>query len=101
MVIARFEGVDTKRQDMVVEVRVEGGEPATLVSSGGRVHLVRGPAVSPDVILSGPADAVAGLLGGRVGRHDAKARKVKIEGDAGLLAGLRPRTGLPAARRSR
>jgi DNA-binding HxlR family transcriptional regulator len=95
MVIARFEGVDPDRQDMVVEVRFDGGEPATLVSSGGRVHMVRGRTASPDVIVSGPPDGVAGLLGGRLSAKDARARKVKIEGDGRRLAGLRPRTGLP------
>jgi len=96
MVIARFEGSDPQRRDMVVEVRVEGGEPAALVSSAGRVHLVRGAAASPDVVLSGPPDGVAGLLGGRLSIAAAKSRGVKVGGDAARLAGLRPRTGLPA-----
>jgi len=96
MVIARFEGIDPERKDMVVEMRIDGDEPAALVSSGGRVHLVRGPAVSPDLVLSGPPDGVAGLLGGRFTIADARRRKVRIEGDARRLAGLRPRTGLPA-----
>lgn len=95
MVIARFEGVDPERRDIVVEVHVDGGEPYALVSSGGRVHLVRGRAASPDVVLSGPADGVAGLLGGRMTADAAKARGVTIRGDARKLAGLRPRTGLP------
>jgi DNA-binding HxlR family transcriptional regulator len=96
MAIARFEGVDRRRRDMVVEVRVEDGEPSTFVSSGGRVHLVRGPAVAPDVVLSGPADGVAGLLGGRLSVEDARSRGVRVEGDAAMLAGLQPRTGAPA-----
>jgi DNA-binding HxlR family transcriptional regulator len=95
MVVARFEGVDPDRQDMVVEVRFDGGEPATLVSSAGRVHMVRGHAPSPDVVVSGPPDGVAGLLGGRLSAKEARARKVRIEGDARRLAALRPRTGLP------
>lgn len=96
MAIARFEGVDPRRRDMVVEIRVDGGEPSALVSSGGRVHLVRGHAVEPDVVLNGPADAVAGVLGGRVTTKDAKARGVAIKGDVKMLAGLRPRTGFAA-----
>ena len=95
MVIARFEGVDPDRRDLVVEVRVEGDEPAALVSTGGRVHLVRGPAQAPDVVVAGPPDAAAGLLGGRLTRAEAVARGATVTGDAGLLVGLRPRTGRP------
>lgn len=95
MVVASFEGVDPERREMTVEVRVDGGEPMTLVSAGGRVHLVRGAAQSPDVVVSGPPDGVAGVLGGRVGFAEAAARGVAVRGDASLLAGLRPRTGRP------
>ena len=100
MVFARFEGVDPERREMVVELHVDGGEPYGLVSSGGRVHLVRGPASSPDVTLTGPADGVAGLLGGRMGLDDARARGVKVKGDARMLGGLRPRTGAPSKART-
>jgi DNA-binding HxlR family transcriptional regulator len=95
MVIARFHGVDHRRRDMVVELRLEDGEPMTLLSAAGRVHLVRGPARSPDVVLAGPPDGVAGLVGGRLSRAEAEARGVTVRGDARKLAGLRPRTGLP------
>jgi hypothetical protein len=101
MVIARFEGVDPGRRDMVVEVRVDDGEPYSLVSAGGRVHLVRGAAASADLVLTGPSDAIAGLLGGRMSVESAKARGVSIAGDARMLAGLRPRTGLPAKVKTR
>ena len=95
MVVARFQGIDPERRDLVVEVRLPEDQPMTLVSAGGRVHLVPGPARSPDLVLSGPPDGVAGLLGGRLGRAEAGRRGVAIEGDARKLAGLRPRTGLP------
>jgi DNA-binding HxlR family transcriptional regulator len=96
MVIARFEGVDPERRDLVVELRIAAEEPMTLLSARGRVHLVPGHAQEPDVVVAGPPDAVAGLVGGRMKRADAEARGATVRGDAELLAGLRPRTGAPA-----
>jgi DNA-binding HxlR family transcriptional regulator len=95
MVIARFEGVDPGRKDLEVEVRLPGAEPMTFLSARGRVHLIAGPASNADVVLTGPPDGVAGLLGGRMTEAGARTRGVSITGDANLLAGLRPRTGLP------
>src|SRR5262245_7118095 len=100
MVIARFEGADPQRDDLVVEMRLPDAEPMTLVSSRGRVHLVHGGAALADVVLTGPPDGVAGLLGGRVGAAGARRRGVSIAGDAKLLRGLRPRTGYAVTYRS-
>ena len=96
MTIARFEGIDPQRRDMVVEIHVDGGEPYALVTSAVRVPLMRGRAVAPDVVLKGPPDGVAGLLGGRMTTEEAKARGVTVKGDPRMLSGLRPRTGLPS-----
>ncbi len=96
MVIARFEGVDPRRKDMIVDVRIDGQEPMTLLSMRGRVRLAEGRAQDPDVVLSGPPDGVAGLLGGRLSRIEATRRGVTVRGDVRVLAGLRPRTGYPA-----
>jgi DNA-binding HxlR family transcriptional regulator len=95
MVIARFEGFDPERKDLAVEMRLPAEEPMTLVSTRGRVHLVAGQIPQPDVVLTGPPDGVAGLLGGRLTSPEAKRRGVSIAGDSRLLAGLRPRTGRP------
>ena len=65
MVVARFEGVEPRRRDLVVELRC-GDEPITLVSAGGRVTMTRGLTTKPDVVLSGPAEPVVGLLLGRI-----------------------------------
>lgn len=96
MVIARFEGVDPQRKDMIVEVRIDGQAPMTLLSMRGRVHLADGSPHDPDVVLSGPVDGVAGLLGGRLSRSEATKRRVTVRGQVRVLAGLRPRTGNPA-----
>jgi DNA-binding HxlR family transcriptional regulator len=90
MVIARFEGVDPKRRDLVVELRCDG-QVLSLVSSRGRVHLMNGPATEPDVTLSGPTEAVVALLLGRITRSDAEGGGVHASGRVAALTGLRPR----------
>jgi len=93
MVIARFEGVDPERRDMIVEVRIDGQEPITLLSMRGRVRLADGSPLDPDIVLCGPPDGVAAVLGGRLSRSEAVRRGVTVRGDVRVLAGLRPRTG--------
>lgn len=90
MVVAKFEGVDHRRKDLTVELRC-AGEPVTLISAGGRVHLAPGPASAPDVTISGPADAAVGLLLGRLDRAAAEARGVSAVGNTRRLSGLLPR----------
>jgi DNA-binding HxlR family transcriptional regulator len=90
MVVARFEGFDPRRRDVTVELRCDD-EPVTLISAGGRVHLAPGKAAAPDVTLAGPADAVVGLLLGRISRTEAEARTVSAAGNLRRLKGLRPR----------
>ena len=90
MVIARFEGVEPRRRDLVVELHC-GEEPITLVSAGGRVTMVRGRATTADVVLSGPVESVVGLLLGRITRAEATERGVETSGKVRLLAGLYPR----------
>ncbi len=90
MVIARFEGVDSRRRDLVVELRT-GDDPLTLISAAGRVHLHQGPVADPDVVLAGPPESVVGLLLGRISQAQALGAGVHVTGRARLLAGLRPR----------
>ena len=91
MVVARFEGVDPRRRDLIVELRCDDEPPVTLISSRGQVHLTIGGAAHPDVTLAGPQDAVVGLLLGRIGRADAESRGVTASGAVRSLKGLRPR----------
>jgi DNA-binding HxlR family transcriptional regulator len=102
MIVARFEGMDPQRKDLVVELRCTD-EPLTLVSAGGRVHLAQGGAIEPDVTLSGPPEPVVALLLGRVSRLEAEAQGVSVAGDTRRLSGLRLRgeRRLTAAGRSR
>jgi DNA-binding HxlR family transcriptional regulator len=84
-----FPGVDEERPELSIEVRT-GGEPMTVRSSGGRVTVEGGPAPAPDLVLTGPPDAIIGLFARRIGVDEAKARGVAITGDARRLRRLRP-----------
>jgi DNA-binding HxlR family transcriptional regulator len=99
MVIARFEGVDPKRTDVVVEMRCDD-EPVTLISSAGRVHIAPGTSRSPDVVLAGEPGTVVALLLGRIDRSEAERRGVQASGDLRRLRGLRPRGERPATTRA-
>jgi hypothetical protein len=97
MVVARFDGVDPDRRDLIVEMRC-GDEPAvTLISSAGAVRLVPGGAQRPDVTLAGPPEPVVGILLGRIDRAEAEKRGVSATGDVRRLRGLRPRGEAPVS----
>jgi DNA-binding HxlR family transcriptional regulator len=84
-----FGGFDPNRPDLEVEVRAGGEEAVTVVSRSGEVRSHAGPANLPDVVVSGPADAVIGLLSGRLDEDAAVEEGVSILGDFGQLAQLR------------
>jgi len=89
-VAALFPGVDPARPELTVEVRCDD-EPMTIVSSAGRVFVEPGQAAAPDVVLTGPPDAVVALLVQAVDAKEAQARGLAITGDARLLRRLKPR----------
>jgi hypothetical protein len=60
------------------------------------VTLHEGRALDPDIILTGPTEPVVGLLLGRIGATTARDAGVTVRGQAGELAGLRPRGETPA-----
>jgi DNA-binding HxlR family transcriptional regulator len=83
-----YEGVDGRRPRLTVEVDTADA-PMTLQSANGRVRVLPGRPVSPDVVLAGPPDGIIGVL---AGKHDRPAvAKVTIKGDARKIAKLRPR----------
>jgi DNA-binding HxlR family transcriptional regulator len=98
-VSALFPGVDDSRPDAIIEVRC-GESPMTIESHNGRVSVHEGTAAAPDLVLTGPPDAVVGLLARRLGRDDAVARGVAITGDAKVLRHLRPHVPSPARNRT-
>jgi DNA-binding HxlR family transcriptional regulator len=88
-VAALFPGVDPHRPDLTIEVRC-GDDPMTIRSTTGRVTVEPGRAASPDLVLTGPPDAVIGLLARRLDAAEAKALGLAITGDIRLLRRLPP-----------
>jgi DNA-binding HxlR family transcriptional regulator len=86
---ALFPDVDPARPDVTIEVRC-GDAPMTIESRNGRVAVREGAASAPDLVLTGPPDAVVGLVAHRLDARTAKERGVAITGDARLLRRLRP-----------
>jgi DNA-binding HxlR family transcriptional regulator len=82
-----YEGVDRRRPRLTIEVDTSD-EPMTIESANGRVRVVPGRPVSPDIVLTGPPDGIIGLLAGIKDR--ASTRKVAVKGDVRTLARLRP-----------
>lgn len=90
MVIARFDGYDPKRTDLIVELSTDD-DVFALESRAGRVQLTTGRAREPDVILTGPTEPVVGTLLGRITPDQARQSGVAIRGPVHKLQGLRPR----------
>jgi DNA-binding HxlR family transcriptional regulator len=93
-VAALFPGVDPSRPELSIEVRC-GQRPMTIRSSQGRVSVEAGQAAAPDLVLTGPPDAVVGLLARRLNAEEAKGRGLAVTGDVRLLRRLQP--SVPAA----
>jgi DNA-binding HxlR family transcriptional regulator len=83
-----FPGVDTDRPPFVAEIRA-GESPVTMESTGGEVHLRPGPAVAPDLVLTGPPDVVVGILSGRLDKKAAQDQGASVLGDLRPLSRLR------------
>jgi DNA-binding HxlR family transcriptional regulator len=84
-----FGGFDPDRPDLEVEVRAGGEEALTLVSRKGEVRSHSRPAHSPDVVVSGPADTIIGLLAGRLDKDAAIDEGATVLGDFGQVTRLR------------
>jgi len=83
-----FGGTDPGRPDLAVEIRSDG-ETVSMRAKGGVVSFRPGPAERPDLVVSGPPDAIIGLLGGRLSAEAAAGLGVTILGDARSLDRLR------------
>lgn len=83
-----FSGVDPLRPELEVEIRT-GDETITIESRGGEVRSRVGQALSPDVVVSGPPDAIVGLLSGRDEPKVALENGAHILGDFRLVDRLR------------
>ncbi len=92
-----FDGTDPRRPRLSIEVRT-GEEPVTIESRNGHVRVRTGPAIFPDLVLTGPPDGIVGLLTGALDETSAARRGVTMQGDLRQLARLRTPTG-PSRRR--
>jgi DNA-binding HxlR family transcriptional regulator len=90
-ITSMFPGIDESRPDATIEVRC-GEQPMTIRATAGRVEVREGAATAPDLVLTGPPDAVIGLIARRLDRAEATARGVAITGDARVLRRLKPNT---------
>jgi hypothetical protein len=96
-IAALFPGEDPARPELTIEVRC-GDLPMTIRSGDGRVTVQHGAAPAPDIVLTGPPDAVMGLIAHRINTEQAKQRGVAVTGDARLLRRLRPAVATSGAR---
>jgi DNA-binding HxlR family transcriptional regulator len=98
MVVAELYPTDQRPAGPPVTIELRtGGEPTTIEVSGGRVHAHAGSwAEHPDLVLSGPAQPMLGVVSGRLDLAEAGARGVHYEGDADVLLRLRPDAPLAA-----
>ena len=86
---ALFPGVDPSRPDLEMEIRC-GDTPMTVAVHGGALSVEEGPAPAPQLVLTGPPDAVIGLLAGRISRREAESLGLRVTGDLRMLRGLKP-----------
>jgi DNA-binding HxlR family transcriptional regulator len=84
-----FGGIDRRRPDVSIEVRVDGN-PSTIASHDGSVRVEAGPAVAPDLVLAGPPDGILAMLMGEIHASQAGERGVLVLGDPQQLTKLRP-----------
>jgi DNA-binding HxlR family transcriptional regulator len=87
-----FSGVDPRRPRLTVEIRA-GDTPVTIESRSGRVWVEPRSAQSPDLVLTGPPDAIVGLLMGALDAVLGGTGGVTVEGDLQELENLRTQPG--------
>jgi len=92
---------DSEPEGPPVCVELRGGEQdgdsVVVETAGGAVRArPAAPDDDPDALLSGAPHAILGLLSGQITLAEARERGLRVEGDAGVLARLRP-VGAPSA----
>lgn len=73
-----------------IEVRIGDDDVVRLETAGGGVRARSGGAKNPDAVVSGPPDAILGVLMGRLTLATAKRRGLRLEGSARALRRLQP-----------
>ncbi len=76
-----------------VSIELHAAErPLVLETADGEVHVRRGQAAHPDAVLRGLPHPIMGLFSGLIGLEEAREQGVELEGDAGALERILPRT---------
>jgi len=79
------------RAPVRVELRTGKGEaPMLLETQRGRVRVRPSAGEEPDAVLTGAPEVIVGLLAGRIDLAAARARKLKLEGNAAVLRRFGP-----------
>jgi DNA-binding HxlR family transcriptional regulator len=81
-----------KDPPVTIEVRTND-DVVRLETVDGAVRAMPGPAEHPDAVLTGPPDAILGLLMGRVEFSKAKRRGLRLEGSIAAVRRLQPVAG--------
>jgi DNA-binding HxlR family transcriptional regulator len=74
---------------VTIELRA-GAKPITVETREGRVDTRPGAAENPDLILTGAPQLVVGVLTGQLSLKTARARGLRTQGNAKVLARLQP-----------
>lgn len=84
--------VDAQPAGPALAIEVQAGEgPMTIEAVDGELRVRPGAAPDPDLRLSGPPQAVLGVLTGKLTLDDGRALGLQCDGDAGALARLAAR----------
>ena len=76
-----------------VELRVPRDEqPMILETAGGGVRVRPSSGEKADAVLAGPPEVIIGLLAGRIDLATARARRLRLTGNAAVLKRFVPRT---------
>lgn len=67
-----------------------GGEPVLLEVAGGEIHARARNGEEPDASLSGPPQAVLGILSGRLDLSAARAMGLELRGDEKVIRRVQP-----------
>ena len=76
-----------------IELRT-GEEAVTIETIDGAVRTRPGPAETPDAILTGPPQLIAGVLTGSLTLAEAQAAGLEYDGDFGALRRLQPKAAV-------
>jgi DNA-binding HxlR family transcriptional regulator len=81
-----------KKPPVRIELRTDD-KPMVLETTDGRVRVRPADGQPADVVLTGTADVIIGLLAERIDLKTARARRLRIDGNSAVLRRVGPRPG--------